>query len=461
MKKVIIIGGGISGLSAAWKLSENGYKTHIIESDNQIGGLAKSIKFNNYIMDIGPHSFFTEDKEVYEKIVGLFDGEKSAIPFLKRSVKMYFRGKYVDYPLSVKSVLFQMGIASSVLSTLSFVKSYISSLNTKKKVDKKELTIEEWAIENFGKYLFLNFFKPYTEQFWKIKTSELSHRVIPSSKKMDFANTLKHLLLKKYLEISRREPGKLSLVERESLPTYYPQKGFGEIADRIGKKILNSGGEIFTNCKAENIFLSDNSVKVETNKGEFVGDYLISTIPLNDLAKKIHPIPTNSVLESCKNLKYLCLVLLYIITKKKNVLNCQYCYFIDKPYNRITEMNYFSDKTSPKDENILSMEISCHLNDKMWNLSEKETFDLCMKSVQKDGILKIDEVVDYKVLKVPNVYPIYRKDYNNYLAEVNAFIDKTKNFYSIGRLGQFYYGDIDQMARFGFDTATEIISKKN
>jgi len=123
-------------------------------------------------------------------------------------------------------------------------------------------------------------------------------------------------------------------------------------------------------------------------------------------------------------------------------------------------MNYFSDKTSPKDENILSMEISCHLNDKMWNLSEKETFDLCMKSVQKDGILKIDEVVDYKVLKVPNVYPIYRKDYNNNLAEVNTFIDKTKNFYSIGRLGQFYYGDIDQMARFGFDTATEIISKK-
>jgi len=411
-------------------------------------------------MDIGPHSFFTEDKEVYEKIVGLFDGEKSAIPFLKRSVKMYFRGKYVDYPLSVKSVLFQMGIASSVLSTLSFVKSYISSLSSKKRTEKKELTIEEWAIENFGKYLFLNFFKPYTEQFWKIKTSELSHRVIPSSKKMDFANTLKHLLLKKYLEISRREPGKLSLVERESLPTYYPQKGFGEIADRIGKKILNNNGEIFTNCNAENIFFNDKSVKVETNKKEFIGDYLISTIPLNDLAKKIHPTPTNSVLKSSKNLKYLCLVLVYIITKKKDVLNCQYCYFIDKPYNRITEMNYFSEKTSPVDENIISIEISCHQDDEMWNLSEKDTFDLCIKSIQKDGILNKDEVIDYKVMKVPNVYPIYRKDYNNNLAEVNAFINKTKNFYSIGRQGQFYYGDIDQMTRFGFDTATEIISKK-
>ena len=154
MKKVIIIGGGISGLSAAWKLSEHGYDTHVIESDDQIGGLAKSIKIDNYILDIGPHSFFTEDKEIYDKIVGLFKGEESAIPYSKRSVKMYFRGKYVDYPLSVKSVLFQMGVTSSILSTLSFVKSYISSLSKKNQLEKKELTIEEWAIENFGKYLF-------------------------------------------------------------------------------------------------------------------------------------------------------------------------------------------------------------------------------------------------------------------------------------------------------------------
>ena len=52
MKKVIVIGGGITGLSAAWRLSENGYKTTIIESEEQIGGLAKSIIIDNYILDI-------------------------------------------------------------------------------------------------------------------------------------------------------------------------------------------------------------------------------------------------------------------------------------------------------------------------------------------------------------------------------------------------------------------------
>ena len=52
MKKAIIIGGGVTGLSVAWKLSEKGYKVNVIECDNSIGGLAKSIKMENYFFDI-------------------------------------------------------------------------------------------------------------------------------------------------------------------------------------------------------------------------------------------------------------------------------------------------------------------------------------------------------------------------------------------------------------------------
>ena len=101
MKKIVIIGGGITGLSVAWKLSEKGYKVKIIEMDKFIGGLARSIKMGNYFLDIGPHSFFSEDKEVFKKVMDLFEGEQGEIPYSKRSVKMMFKGKYVDYPLSI------------------------------------------------------------------------------------------------------------------------------------------------------------------------------------------------------------------------------------------------------------------------------------------------------------------------------------------------------------------------
>ena len=463
MKKAIVIGGGVTGLSVAWKLSEKGYEVKVIEMDKFIGGLARSIKMGNYFFDIGPHSFFSEDKEVFQKVMDLFKGEPGEIPYSKRTVKMMFRGKYVDYPLSAKSVLFQMGILSPILSSLSYAKSYIrTSIYSLlgKKTQSQNLTIKQWAIDNYGKYLYLNFFKPYTEQFWKIETSELSHRVIPSSKKMDFARTLKHLLINKYLELSKREPGELSLVERESLPSYYPKKGYGEIANRISKQIKSNGGEIHTSQEVNEIILnSENSFDVKTKDKTFSGDVVISTIPLNRVISKIKPLHETNIIQSAKKLEYLSLVLLYLIINKKNVLNCQYCYFVDKPYNRITDMNSFSESSSPQSENIFAVEISCHYESKMWKYSDEEIFSMCIQGLEKDNFLKKADVINYKVIKVPSVYPIYRKDYEIHLRETEEYFAKIKNFFSIGRQGQFYYGDIDQMIRIGFDTADKIIKQ--
>ena len=64
MKNVIIIGAGMTGLGTAWKLSENGYQVKVLESEKIIGGLAKTVKVGNQNLDIGPHSFFSEDKEI-------------------------------------------------------------------------------------------------------------------------------------------------------------------------------------------------------------------------------------------------------------------------------------------------------------------------------------------------------------------------------------------------------------
>ena len=63
MKNVIIIGAGMTGLGTAWKLSENGYQVKILESDEVIGGLAKTIKIGNQNLDIGPHSFLAKIKK--------------------------------------------------------------------------------------------------------------------------------------------------------------------------------------------------------------------------------------------------------------------------------------------------------------------------------------------------------------------------------------------------------------
>ena len=81
-----------------------------------------------------------------------------------------------------------------------------------------------------------------------------------------------------------------------------------------------------------------------------------------------------------------------------------------------------------------------------------------MTSIEKDKIISKDEIIDYKVLKVSNVSPTYRKDYEKSLNETNKFFSGISNFFSIGRQEQFYYGDIDQMIRIGFDKAKKINS---
>ena len=66
MKKIVVIGGGVTGLSVAWKLSEKGYEVKVLEMDKFIGGLAGSIKMGNYFFDIGPHAFTTQDEEIFK-----------------------------------------------------------------------------------------------------------------------------------------------------------------------------------------------------------------------------------------------------------------------------------------------------------------------------------------------------------------------------------------------------------
>ncbi len=80
-------------------------------------------------------------------------------------------------------------------------------------------------------------------------------------------------------------------------------------------------------------------------------------------------------------------------------------------------MNSFSENLSSKDENVLAREISCHYKSNMWKSSDEEIFSMCIQEIEKDNFIKKVDVINYKVIKVPSVYPIYRKDYETHLNE--------------------------------------------
>jgi protoporphyrinogen oxidase len=450
--QVIILGAGISGLSGAWRLSNRGVKVDVFESSLSVGGLAATLRQDSYCLDIGPHSFFSDDQQIVNTVCGLFENKLQPIP---RKVKFYYKGKYLDYPLTAQGVLFQMGLFSGLQAVCSFLKGKIFQ-GKRNFVDGEDETVESWAISNFGEYLYRTFFKPYTEQFWKVPCSELSARSIPTHTRMSFMNTLKLLLSQKFSKQRN------SLIEREMRPTYYPDTGFAEIAEQIAKLIEKNQGQIHLGCEVTQVTELPNgkmriSYQRNGNQEEMESDYVISTIPLSLLAKMLSPTLPKDVLASAKKLEYRSLVVLGMLTQKQKILNCGYAYLLNRPFNRIFEMNEFSLNTSLPGENIIAIEVPCLSESAIWKATKEELLNMCIASLAEDGFIGPHDIKKLFLAKAQYAYPIYRKDYAVHLTRITDYLKNYKSLVTLGRCGEFMYMDIDECMKRAFDLADSYI----
>ena len=72
---ILIIGGGIAGLSAAWQLQQQGIGYTLLEASDRLGGMVWSERFDGYVVDGGAESFITRKPELWEltQSLGLAD----------------------------------------------------------------------------------------------------------------------------------------------------------------------------------------------------------------------------------------------------------------------------------------------------------------------------------------------------------------------------------------------------
>src|SRR5215213_5227910 len=120
-KRVIIIGGGPAGLTAAYELCKAGLATVVLEKDVIVGGLSRTINYKGYHFDIGGHRFFT-------KVKAVDDLWREVLPngdFLrrKRLSRIYYNGRFLHYPLRFSSTLFHIGIRNGLLVLLSYLRA--------------------------------------------------------------------------------------------------------------------------------------------------------------------------------------------------------------------------------------------------------------------------------------------------------------------------------------------------
>ncbi len=74
--KVIILGAGVTGLSAGIRFLENGYDVYLVEKAQQVGGLAKTVVRGNYLLDLGPHHLYSKNESTLNEMLNLFEDDE-------------------------------------------------------------------------------------------------------------------------------------------------------------------------------------------------------------------------------------------------------------------------------------------------------------------------------------------------------------------------------------------------
>ena len=238
-KKVLIIGAGPAGLSAARVLSESGYSVEIFELESQVGGMSKSVELFSQIVDIGPHRFFSKDKRLNDFWHAHTNGEYEKV---SRLTRIFYNRKFFYYPLRGFDALLKLGFIESALCVLSYCKAKILPF--------KGDSFESWVANAFGYRLYSIFFKGYTEKLWGIKGSELDS---------DFAaQRIKGLNLYEAIKSAFFGNGgkkHKTLVDEFS----YPKKGCGVVYNNMKDEIIKRGGTI--HCDVEVVGIKTHNKK--------------------------------------------------------------------------------------------------------------------------------------------------------------------------------------------------------
>lgn len=497
MKKIIVIGAGPAGLTAAYELlqQKNEYQVTVLEESGAIGGISRTVHVNGNRMDIGGHRFFSKDRDVmdwWEKMLPLQGAPSYDDKLLNRSrnlhpggpdpekddgtmllrhrvSRIYYHNKFFDYPISMKWKTFQnMGLFCTIRVGFSYLASCV--------VKKKEDSLENFYINRFGKMLYSMFFEGYTEKLWGRHPREISAEW--------GAQRVKGLSVLAILKdiAGKLLPGKdgrkveTSLIEE----FWYPKHGPGQLWETAAEKIGRAGGEIRFYSRVKKLEQNDKghitAVIYEKDGMEIreEADIFLSSMPVRDLIEGMGESVPEEVKRVAGGLPYRDFVTVGLLvpslnlrneTQIKTLNNCVpdcWIYVQDTgvKLGRIQIFNNWSPYMVKDPENtvFIGLEYFCREGDAFWNMSDKECASFAAGELIAMGILKSErEVLSFHRERVKKAYPAYFDTYEE-MDKVTSYLDSHSNLYCIGRNGQHRYNNMDHSMATAFEAVKNIRS---
>lgn len=504
-KTAIIIGAGPAGLTAAYELlSRTDYVPVVLESNKQVGGLAKTVRCRRGLLDIGGHRFFTKSNRVLswwlnilpptkrnQKIVFSFFPTKFKIPdFLKklpysrksasllprnRISRIMYENNFFDYPPKLNILTFrQLGLVRSIQIIISYARSKVLP-------SMPENSLEDFFINRFGRKLYSIFFKSYTEKVWGKKCESIH---ASWGRQRIRGVSLSKVLLNAFYWKSKRtiEDVETSLTDR----FLYPAKGPGQLWEVVEKRIVESGGTIRKKEKVVGIQVVDKRIhsvtvaNVETGQ-EYTSevDVIFSSMPLKDLFEAIRSrsdevdLP-NTVYETGSTLEYRDFISVGVALHKKTVMgrienklahnlrdNWIYVQNSNVLVGRIQLLHNWSPyMATDKDTLWLGMEYFCSENDDIWKMADEVIGHKAALELETLGFAKNEDVIETYVVRAEKAYPGYFGDSYRKFEILREYIGSIENLYPIGRNGMHRYNNQDHSMLTAMIAVDSLLGKR-
>ena len=495
IKKVLVIGAGPAGLTAAYELLDKStmYEVIVLEESNCYGGISKTVNYKGNRMDMGGHRFFSKVPAVnawWEKMLptqGAFpyddvvlsristtvpggpDPETQDRVMLRRNrlSRIFFNSKFFDYPISLKfETIRNMGFWTTILVGFSYLKTLVYK--------RDEKSLEDFYINRFGKKLYSMFFENYTENLWGRHPREISpewgaQRVKGLSIKAVLADIFGKIFHKKNRKVET------SLIEEFS----YPKLGPGQLWELTAAEIEKMGGTIIQNAKVINVLKGNNNIAtgvVYEKDGKTVsvtGDYVISSMPVKDLVIGMNDVPQQyrAIAEGLPYRDYMTVGVLVPQLKLKNktqiktlgnIVPDNWVYVHDRnvKMGRFQIYNNWSPYMVNDVANTvwIGLEYFCNEGDALWSMRDAEFAELAVQEMVTVGLINnAAEVIDTHVERVKKAYPAYFDTYEQ-MDTLKDYLNTIPNLFCVGRNGQHRYNNIDHSMCTSFETVKNILA---
>jgi protoporphyrinogen oxidase len=423
---VVIVGAGPAGLTAGYLLAGMDVPVLVLEADEQVGGLAKTVVRDGYRFDLGGHRFFTKSAEVDALWHEIMGDEFLLRPRLSR---IYWNGRFLDYPLSPRDVVRKLGPVElgRVLA------SYAAALPRRRG---GETTLEDWVSNRFGRRLFDLFFRAYTEKVWGVPASEIRAEWA--------AQRIKGLSLTTAAKDAIFGNGGAKSLIREFR---YPRFGPGQMWETMAERILERGGEVLTGTPVERLEVEDGRVvAVRAGGVEIECHDVISSLPLRTLAGIATPAPDRSTREAARGLRYRDFLTVALVLRGGDPFPDNWVYVHDPSVRvgRIQNYRSWSPWMVPDPETTcIGLEYFCFAGDDLWSASDDDLVELAAAELEQLGLGDRNRVERGYAVRVPKAYPVYDEDYRSRLATVRSWLDGIENLQQVGRNGLHRYNNSD------------------